>query len=66
MVIPFTLPLARFLQPLQNVDMNLTDMIGDIQRDPWTVQQGNRPLRATGVALSVAVSLLEVLAYTCS
>ena len=60
----FTLSLARFLQPLQNVDMNLTDMIGDIQRDPWTVQQGNRPLRATGVALSVAVSLLEVLAYT--
>ncbi|XP_011410444.1 PREDICTED: protein transport protein Sec23A-like isoform X2 [Amphimedon queenslandica] len=49
----------RFLQPLQNVDMNLTDLIGDIQRDPWTVQQGNRPLRATGVALSVAVSLLE-------
>lgn len=50
----------RFLQPLQNVDMNLTDLIGDIQRDPWIVQQGNRPLRSTGVALSVAVSLLEV------
>ena len=48
------------MQPLQNVDMNLTDLIGDIQHDPWPVQQGNRPLRATGVALSVAVSLLEV------
>lgn len=51
---------TSFLQQLQNVDMNLTDMIGDIQHDPWPVQQGNRSLRATGVALSVAVSLLEV------
>lgn len=51
---------CRFLQPLQNVDMNLTDLIGDIQRDPWPVNQGERPLRATGVALSVAVGLLGV------
>ena len=41
--------------------MNLTDLIGDIQRDPWPVQRGNRPLRSTGVALSVAISLLEVM-----
>ena len=40
--------------------MNLTDLIGDIQHDPWPVQRGNRPLRATGVALSVAIGLLEV------
>ena len=52
--------IIRFLQPLQNVDMNLTDLIGDIQQDPWPVQRGNRPLRSTGVALSVAISLLEV------
>ena len=39
--------------------MNLTDMIGDIQRDPWPVHQGTRPLTSTGVALSLAVSLLE-------
>ena len=51
----------RFLQPLQNVDMNLTDIIGEIQLDPWPVQLGNRPLRSTGVALSVATGLLEVL-----
>ena len=50
----------RFLQPLQNVDMNLTDLIGDIQRDPWPVAQGSRALRSTGVALSLAVGLLEV------
>lgn len=39
--------------------MNLTDMIGDIQPDPWPVHQGTRPLRSTGVAVSLAVSLLE-------
>lgn len=39
--------------------MNLTDLIGDIQSDPWPVHQGMRPLRSTGVALSVSVSLLE-------
>ena len=40
--------------------MNLTDMIGDIQPDPWPIHQGKRPLRSSGVALSVAISLLEV------
>ena len=39
--------------------MNLTDLIGDLQRDPWPVSSGMRPLRATGVAISLAISLLE-------
>lgn len=39
--------------------MNLTDTIGDIQPDPWPIPQGTRPLRSTGVAVSVAVGLLE-------
>jgi protein transport protein SEC23 len=39
--------------------MNLTDMLGELQRDPWTVTQGKRPLRSTGAALSIAVGLLE-------
>ena len=50
---------SRFLLPLQSIDMNLTDLIGDIQCDPWPVHQGMRPLRSTGVALSVAIGLLE-------
>ena len=50
---------SSFLQPLQNIDMNLTDLIGDIQQDPWPVSQDTRPYRSTGVALSLAVSLLE-------
>uniref|UniRef100_A0A673CAW5 Protein transport protein SEC23 n=1 Tax=Sphaeramia orbicularis TaxID=375764 RepID=A0A673CAW5_9TELE len=52
-------PSCRFLQPVHRVDMNLTDLLGELQRDPWPVPQGKRPLRSTGVALSVAVGLLE-------
>lgn len=40
--------------------MSLTDLLEELQRDPWPVQQGKRPLRSTGVALSIAVGLLEV------
>ena len=50
----------RFLQPLHKCDMSLTDLLGELQRDPWPVSQGKRPLRSTGVALSIAVGLLEV------
>ncbi|EPY78562.1 protein transport protein Sec23A-like isoform 2 [Camelus ferus] len=49
----------RFLQPVQKIDMNLTDLLGELQRDPWPVPQGKRPLRSSGVALSIAVGLLE-------
>lgn len=52
--------LLRFLQPVQNIDMNLTDLLGELQKDPWPVTQGKRPLRSLGVALSIAVGLLEV------
>uniref|UniRef100_A0A674F5S7 Protein transport protein SEC23 n=1 Tax=Salmo trutta TaxID=8032 RepID=A0A674F5S7_SALTR len=49
----------RFLQPIQNIDMNLTDLLGELQRDPWPVTQGKRPLRSLGSAMSIAVGLLE-------
>lgn len=55
---------SRFLQPVQKIDMNLTDLLGELQRDPWPVPQGKRPLRSSGVALSIAVGLLEVIALT--
>uniref|UniRef100_A0A9J7XT14 Protein transport protein SEC23 n=2 Tax=Cyprinus carpio TaxID=7962 RepID=A0A9J7XT14_CYPCA len=45
--------------PVQKIDMNLTDLLGELQRDPWPVTQGKRPLRSLGVALSIAVGLLE-------
>uniref|UniRef100_A0A8B9H8T3 Protein transport protein SEC23 n=1 Tax=Astyanax mexicanus TaxID=7994 RepID=A0A8B9H8T3_ASTMX len=46
---------CRFLQPVHKVDLNLTDLLGELQRDPWPVPQGKRPLRSTGIALSIAV-----------
>uniref|UniRef100_A0A1B6D2P7 Protein transport protein SEC23 n=1 Tax=Clastoptera arizonana TaxID=38151 RepID=A0A1B6D2P7_9HEMI len=54
-----TPPANRFLQPIQRCDMSLTDLLGELQRDPWPVSQGKRSLRSTGVALSIAVGLLE-------
>ena len=57
-------PTNRFIQALSNVDMYLTDLIGELQRDPWGVPQGKRSLRSTGVALSIAVGLLEVIAVS--
>lgn len=51
---------GRFLQPVHKCDEALTDLLGELQEDPWPVQQGKRPLRSTGVALSIAVGLLEV------
>ncbi|XP_006824846.1 protein transport protein Sec23A [Saccoglossus kowalevskii] len=52
-------PMNRFLQPVHKCDMSLTDLLGELQRDPWPVGAGKRPLRSTGVALSIAVGLLE-------
>ena len=51
---------SRFIQPVAACDMSLTDLLGEMQRDPWPVYQGKRPLRSTGAALAVAVGLLEV------
>ena len=44
--------------------MNLTDLLGELQRDPWPVPADKRPLRSTGAALSIAVSLLEVSTFS--
>jgi len=49
----------RFLQPVHKCDMDLTDLLGELQTDPWPVAADKRPLRSTGTALSIAVSLLE-------
>ncbi|KAI6029823.1 hypothetical protein PISMIDRAFT_592982 [Pisolithus microcarpus 441] len=50
---------ARFLLPMQQVEFQLTGILESLQRDPWPVANDKRPLRCTGVALSVAVGLLE-------
>lgn len=51
---------ARFLLPVSQCEFQLTSILEQLTRDPWPVAADKRPLRCTGVALSVAVGLLEV------
>lgn len=52
-------PAARFLLPVQQAEFQITNVLEQLQRDPWPVANDKRPLRCTGVAISVAVGLLE-------
>ncbi|VDK45353.1 unnamed protein product [Anisakis simplex] len=54
------LPYNKFIQPINDCDQSINDLIEQIQPDRWPVPQGHRPIRATGSALAVAVTLLEV------
>lgn len=56
---PPTAAASRFIQPISQCDMSLTDLLSEVQKDPWPVPQGKRYLRSTGAALSIAVGLLE-------
>jgi protein transport protein SEC23 len=57
------MPLAnvdtRFLLPVSQCEFQLTNALESLQRDPWPVANDKRPLRCTGVALSIAAGLLE-------
>lgn len=50
---------ARFLMPAAQCEFQLTGILENLSRDPWPVATDKRSLRCTGVALSVAVGLLE-------
>jgi protein transport protein SEC23 len=50
---------ARFLLPVQQCEFQLTNALEQMQRDPWPVANDKRAERCTGVALSVAIGLLE-------
>lgn len=52
-------PAARFLLPVQQCEFQLTNALEQLQKDPWPVANDKRSLRCTGVALSVAVGMLE-------
>ena len=53
-------PSTRFLLPAQQCELQLTNALEQLQKDPWPVANDKRSLRCTGVALSVAVGLLEM------
>lgn len=55
--------LSRFFLPMESVEVTLQNLFERLPKDPFPVEMDKRPQRATGVALSVAVSLLELLAF---
>eukprot|EP01133_Synstelium_polycarpum_P000232 gene232-282_t len=58
----FNLNSKRFLVPVGECEFNLTSILEEIQKDPCRVPSDKRPLRSTGMAFSVAASLLEAIA----
>jgi protein transport protein SEC23 len=50
---------GRFLLPVQQCEFQLTGILEGLTRDPWPVANDKRPFRCTGVAISLAVGLLE-------
>jgi len=50
---------SRFLQPIQQCEFALTSTLEQLQRDPWPVANDKRSQRCTGVAMSVAIGLME-------
>ncbi|KAF4591521.1 protein transporter SEC23 [Ophiocordyceps camponoti-floridani] len=50
---------SRFLLPVQQAEFQLTKALESLQKDPWPTATDRRSLRCTGVALSVAIGLME-------
>ena len=50
---------GRFLLPVSECSFALEQVLDDLQRDPWPCAQEDRQQRCTGVAISVALGLLE-------
>mmetsp|Transcript_1640 Transcript_1640/g.3472 ORF Transcript_1640/g.3472 Transcript_1640/m.3472 type:complete len:816 (-) Transcript_1640:138-2585(-) len=49
--------LERFLLPVSECSFLVESILEDLRKDPWPVPNDKRPARATGCALSVALSL---------
>jgi len=49
--------LERFLLPVSDCSFAVETVLEDLRKDPWPVPNDKRPARATGCALSVALSL---------
>mmetsp|Transcript_7331 Transcript_7331/g.8090 ORF Transcript_7331/g.8090 Transcript_7331/m.8090 type:complete len:812 (+) Transcript_7331:101-2536(+) len=52
--------LQRFLLPVSECSFVLESILDDLRKDPWPVPNDKRTARATGCALSVATSLLQL------
>ncbi|SAL98270.1 hypothetical protein [Absidia glauca] len=54
-----TMTANRYLQPVKDCEFVLTSILENLQRDPWPVASDKRPQRCTGVAMNIAVGLME-------
>jgi len=52
---------SNFLRPYSSCEEHLETILEELQVDSRVVPTGERPLRATGVALSIATSLMETM-----
>ena len=50
----------KFLMPAGECEFTLNTIIEELVKDPWPVLPGHRPLRCTGNALFLAITLLEI------
>lgn len=53
---------SRFLMSISDAELTLTSILDELQSDPVPIRSDLRPIRCTGTALSVAISLLENIA----
>lgn len=57
-------PAQKFVLPLSECHDTLSQIIEDLIIDPWFVQPKNRPFRCTGLAASVAASMVACISGT--
>uniref|UniRef100_A0A7S0P3C0 Protein transport protein SEC23 n=1 Tax=Calcidiscus leptoporus TaxID=127549 RepID=A0A7S0P3C0_9EUKA len=50
---------SRFVLPVTEAEFAISNVLAELKRDPWPVANDARSQRCTGVAASIAVSLLE-------
>lgn len=56
---------SRFLLPVQQAEFQLTNVLEQLQRNPFYKSNDERDGRCTGLALNVAISLLEASYINC-
>lgn len=53
----------KFIMPLKDVEFTVNTFLDDLTPDPWGKKQGERHPRCGGLALHIAVSMLECLSH---
>ena len=54
---------TKFIMPLKDCEFTVNTFLDDLQPDPWGKKQGERHPNCSGLALHIAVAMLECLAH---